>query len=441
VLDETGHLNPRFDGAQDHDLILRLAEKVSTGAILHVPEVLYHWRASENSTALNIAAKPYAVEAGEVCVQAHLERIGRPADVTNIQSSTLYHQRWQIGWEPSVDIIIPFKDQIAVTSRCVDAILEQTRYSNFTLTLIDNWSASDEATAFVARISRAKRVRVLRSEEDFNYSRLNNQAAAKSSADFLFLMNNDIFIENGDWLGVCVAEALADPAVGIVGGKLLYPNRTVQHAGIVSGLGGVAGHIGVGLVEEDFGYAGRLLFAQEVAAVTAAAMLIRSSVFRQVGGFDEEKLKVAFNDVDLCLKVRRAGYKIIWTPDFVAEHHESLSRGSDDHPLQEARFFHEAQTMVERWGATLMDDPFYNKNFTLDRSPFSEMRAPDDAADQARPFKPKPAPVVDPMQPSEHRLSKRRKVAKEVGLPRSDANKSALPIKAQLKPTNKRRPR
>jgi glycosyltransferase involved in cell wall biosynthesis len=399
ALNAAGPLNSKYDGAQDHALILRLAEHVPFDKIVHVPEVLYHWRITDNSTASDVSAKPYALKAGIACVEDHLERIGRPARVTNIRDSTLYHQDWLINWEPSVEIIIPFKDEVETTSRCLRAVLTKTAYQNFRVILVDNWSTSEAAAAFCAEMAKLPNIRVLRIEEPFNYSRLNNLAAAGSTADFLVMMNNDLFVGDERWLRVCVNEALSDPAVALVGGKFLYPSRTVQHAGVVTGIGGVAGHVGVGLAEDDHGYGGRLLFAQEYSGVTGAAVLVRNSVFVELGGLDETHLKVAFNDVDFCLRVRAAGYKIIWTPDFVAEHHESLSRGDDERPAQEARFFHEAQTMRERWGESLNADPFYNKNFSLERAPYTELLAPD----QAVAFDPVSAPgeprrLVDPMQ-------------------------------------------
>ena len=187
---------------------------------------------------------------------------------------------------------------------------------------------------------------------------------------------------SADWLRILVDEALADPRVGVVGGKFLYPNRTVQHAGVVLGLGDVAGHAHVGIPGHEGGYAGRASFAQEMSAVTAAGMLVRTSAFRAAGGFDEQDLAVAFNDIDLCLKIRRAGFKIVWTPYFVAEHHESLSRGSDDRPTMERRFFHERETMIERYGAALRQDPFYSPHFALDRQPYFDLVVPGSNADR-----------------------------------------------------------
>ena len=279
ALKAAGPMNSKYDGAQDHDLILRLSEHVPASRFFHVPEILYHWRITANSTALDTGAKPYAIEAGLGCVRDHLRRIGRPATVTNLRQSTLYHQRWKYTAEPEVQIIIPFKDEITTTRTCVDAILSKTRYRNYRITMIDNWSTSEEAVAFTKEFHGHRNVQIMRVEEPFNYARLNNLAAEQANGEFLMLMNNDLFVADGNWLRICVDEALADPAVAMVGGKFLYPTRNVQHAGIILGLGGVGGHIGIGLPHDDYGYGGRLLFAQEYSSLTAAAVLVRRSVF------------------------------------------------------------------------------------------------------------------------------------------------------------------
>ncbi len=410
TLAAVGPLNSKYDGAQDHDLILRLSEHLQPREIFHVPEILYHWRITEKSTALDTGAKPYAVEAGIACVRDHLKRLGRPATVTSIKHSTIYHQRWKYSQEPEVEIIIPFKDEIESTRRCLDTILAKTRYRNYRVTLVDNWSTSEESVTFAQDVAKMRHVRVIRVEEPFNYSRLNNLVAEASNAEFLMLMNNDLFVTDASWLRIVVDEALADPAVAMVGGKFIYPTRNVQHAGVILGLGGVGSHVGMGLPEDEFGYGQRLLFAQEYSSVTAAAVLVRRSVFKAVGGLDEKGLPVAFNDVDLCLKVRAAGYKVIYTPDFLAVHHESLSRGDDERPAQERRFFHENQFMKERWGDVLLTDPFYNKNFSLERGPFTELRPPEEAAERdwvkmaqppvAPPDLPRPPPLPDDPEPA-----------------------------------------
>ncbi len=378
VLAEVGPLRATYDGAQDHDLILRLAEAIPAAEIHHVPEVLYHWRKTPNSTAVNIGNKTYAIDAGVRAVGDHLARQGLEAEVGSIRGLTLYGIRWRQRAQPRVSIIIPFKDQVDTTRRCVDALLAHTDYRAFEIVLVNNWSVTREAADFIRRVTRRDRVRVLTVEEDFNYSRLNNLATQDNDAELFFFMNNDVFVQDKGWLRTIVGEMLAAPDIAVVGGKFLYPNDTIQHAGVVVGPAGVAAHAHRGAPMTDYGYIGRAMLSHEVSAVTAAGMLIRADAFRAVGGFDEEHLKVAYNDIDLCLKVREAGHRIIWCAEFIAYHHESLSRGSDDRPEHEARFYAETRTMQERWGANprYRRDPFYSKHFTVDRQPFFDLIDP-----------------------------------------------------------------
>ena len=368
-----GPLRSQYDGAQDHDLILRLSETVPAAAIHHVPEVLYHWRKTPGSTAAAQSAKSYAVEAGRQAVQHHLQRRGLPATVKAPFASTLYDVRWDFRAEPKVSILVPFKDQAGTTRRCIDRILGVTAYRNFEVVLIDNWSTGLDTAKLVAEVAADPRVRVLRVEEDFNYSRLNNGAAAQLETDLLLFLNNDVFVEQPDWLRLMVNEMLADPHVGIVGAKLIYPDQTVQHAGVVLGVGGVADHPFRYYRRDEPGYCSRAVCAQDMSAVTAACMLCRADAFRAVGGFDETNLPVAFNDVDLCLRVGRAGYRIVMTPAVMAEHHESLSRGDDlaEHKLP--RFYGENQYMWERWRALLKSDPFYNPHFSHESGMFETL--------------------------------------------------------------------
>ena len=378
AVDEVGGLNSAFDGAQDHDFLLRLSEHVPGDRIHHVPEVLYHWRITDNSTSSEISNKPYAIKAGVDCVSEHLKRTGKKAIVKNFMNGTFYKVQWQNAQSPKVEIIIPFKDNIETTRECVSRVLDLTQYPNLAVTLVDNWSTAKDLDLFVGSFQDVEGVKIIRVEEEFNYSKLNNLAARKSDAAIYVFMNNDLFVQDRLWLRLLVNEALADSQVGIVGGKFLYPNGSVQHAGVVLGAGGVAGHVHSGIPGDEGGYAGRAFFAQEMSAVTGACMLVKAAVFNKVGGFDELHLPVAFNDVDLCLKVAAAGYRTIWTPDFVAEHHESLSRGSDDRPETRDRFFNENHVMFERWDKLIKNDPFYSKHFDLAGTSFFDLVDPDD---------------------------------------------------------------
>jgi GT2 family glycosyltransferase len=381
---QVGKFDSRFDGAQDHDFILRIAEIVPPKDIHHVPEILYHWRMSAGSTAVSIANKQYAVDAGINCIRAHLARRNLKAEVTAIENTTRYRVIWQRLETPSVAIIIPFREHVDLTQSCVERLLATTSYGNYRIFLIDNGSRSTAASQFVADIARDDRISVIRVDEPFNFSRLCNLGAHAAKADYFVFMNNDIFVESKTWLRRILDESLADPKVAIVGGKFFYPNRTIQHAGVALGIGGVAGHLHTGLAEDNAGYMSRAVLAQELSAVTGAGMLVRADVFREIGGFDEFGLQVDYSDIDLCLKAGAAGYKIIWTPEFIAEHHESISRGSSLRPDQEERFFLERQTMIRRWPELLARDPHYNEKFDLAGTPFFDLAAPGEWPKAAR---------------------------------------------------------
>lgn len=377
-LAKAGPLNTKYNGAQDHDLILRLSEVVPANRIHHVQEVLYHWRKTPNSTATDISRKNYAVEAGIRAVSDHLARKNLQAKVESVKELPLYNPIWKNKDEPKVCIIIPFKDEVEITRKCLETVLSGTDYVNFEIILVDNWSLTAEAAEFVIEVERKKKIKVLRVEEPFNFSRLNNLAAVETNAEFFLFLNNDLFPQDSNWLRLLVNEALADPSVAAVGGRYLYPNGTVQHAGIVVGPKGFASHIHMGRPGTDYGFIGRIALAQELTAITAACMLVRASVFHEVGGFDEVAFKVAYNDVDLCLRIRAAGYRIIYCAEMVAIHYESLSRGRDDRPENEVRFFQEQQMLLDRWGdhPLFRHDPAYNPRLTVDGQTFYDLVPP-----------------------------------------------------------------
>ena len=370
---KAGPLRAECDGAQDHDLVIRLSEIIPHDQIHHVPEVLYHWRKTPTSTATSGKSKAYAVAAGARAIQDHLERRGLVGRVHSPREITCYEIDWTLARHPTVTILIPYREHVDMTRECVEALLSRTDYPSFDVILIDNWSTSDEALAFSSEMAALDRVEVLRVEEQFNYSRLNNLAAGKTISEFLLFMNNDIVLHQRDWLEVMIGEMLADDRVGIVGNKLLYPNGTVQHAGVILGVGGIADHAHRGISADAPGYMARAISAQDLSAVTAACLLCRRSAFEQVGGFDEAELAVAFNDVDLCLKIREVGWRVIWTPQCIAEHRESLSRGSDLQPTERSRFFEENEVMSIRWAGKLRMDPFYSPNFSREWGIFYAM--------------------------------------------------------------------
>jgi GT2 family glycosyltransferase len=373
----TGLFDPRYDGAQDHDYLLRMTEIIGPDEIHHVPEILYHWRKSMNSTASTGAAKPKAARAGEMAVADHLKRRKLDAAVTKRGNLTCY----KIDWRPpaslrkkGVSILIPFRDHIELTKACVDAVREYTAGVNFEIILLDNWSNEADAQIFATQQANMDETRVIRITEPFNFSRINNIGAKSANHEFLLFLNNDVFVKDPNWLRTMLNELLADEKAGAVGAKLLYSNGTVQHAGVVLGVGGIADHAFRGLPGDAPGYVMRAMAAQQISAVTAACMLVRKTAFDEVGGFDERELSVAFNDVDLCLRLIAAGWKIIFNPDAVAEHRESMSRGDDLDENKVARFMMENEVMRQRYAGKLQHDPFYNRHFSRDGGVYRELR-------------------------------------------------------------------
>lgn len=375
-LAKIGPFRSECDGSQDHDIILRLSEIIPDDKIAHVPEVLYHWRKTPTSTAALRKSKTYTVAAGIRAIQDHLGRKGLAGRVHAPRGITCYEIDWELAREPAVTIIIPYREHIEMTRACLEALWANTDYANYHIVLIDNWSTSDEALAFAAEMQGRDGVSMMRIEEKYNFSRLNNLAAARSSGELLLFMNNDVFVADPAWLRAMVGEMLADPRVGIVGNKLLYPSGMVQHGGVILGVGGVADHAHKGQAADDLGYVARAICAQEMSAVTAACMLCRRSAFDAVGGLDEHDLQVAFNDVDLCLKAGRAGFRVIWTPSSMAEHRESISRGDDMRPDQRVRFLHEHETMMTRWKSALYQDRFYHRAFSRQFGTFTDLGTP-----------------------------------------------------------------
>jgi GT2 family glycosyltransferase len=371
---EIGGFDSRLDGAQDHDFLLRVAERLAPDRIHHVAEMLYHWRISENSSAGNMQAKPYASRAGEQAVTLHLQRRKIAAKVSRRRNLNCYRTDFGVTDDPGVSILIPFRDRIEMTRKCVDAVRASTLNMRTEIILLDNWSESTGAEVFCAAQGNFEATGIIRIAEPFNYSRINNIGVAAAKFPYLLFLNNDVFVQGDDWLRILLNEALADPKVGAVGAKLLYPGGSVQHAGVVLGVGGVADHAFRGLNGDAPGYMAHAITAREVAAVTAACMLVRRDAFEAVGGFDEAELGIAFNDIDLCLKLRMAGYRIIFNPDTVAEHHESMSRGDDFDDEKLARFLREIAAMNERWRDLLPYDPFYNRHFSRDRGIYRDLR-------------------------------------------------------------------
>lgn len=368
VLTELGGLREGFDGAQDHDLILRAAEHIGAARIRHIPWVLYHWRWQGKQGSYSRARLAECAAAAARAVREHLERTGQAAAVEETAGAArwLRVRRAVPAPRPLVSIIVPTRDRAELVAQCAEGVLNRTAYGPLELLIVDNGSVEPKTLALFETLKRDARVRVLPAPGPFNFSGLNNLAAADARGEVLVLLNNDISMIGADWLDELVAQAVR-PNVGAVGAKLFYPDGSLQHAGVVLGVGDVeqrvAGHLYAGAGANHAGYQGHLALARNVSAVTAACLAIRKSVYQSVGGMDAEHLAVAFNDVDLCLKVRAAGYDIVWTPYAALYHHESASRGSDLAPEAAARFQREVQVMRARWGPVLDSDPFYGPVF------------------------------------------------------------------------------
>jgi len=365
-----------FEGSQDHDLYLRCTRSLAAERVVHIPHILYHWRQHSGSTAMaNSQAKPYADEARRRAVQEHLDASGVAARA-EINPQGWCRIQWQkLDPQPLVSIIIPTRNGFSILKLCIDSILQKTTYENYEILLIDNGSDDPETLAYMTSLQSSSNIKVIRDDSPFNYSAINNRAAKMAAGEYLALVNNDIEVISPDWLHEMVALASRD-GVGAVGARLLYGNKTLQHGGVVLGVGGVAGHSHKYAKEEDPGYMGRAMMLHAASAVTGACLVVKKSVFAQIGGLDGDALAVAFNDVDFCIKLLVAGYRNVWTPHAELFHHESVSRGSDETPDKRQRFQLEVAVMQERWGQGLKWDPMYNPNLTIDREDFGLAQPP-----------------------------------------------------------------
>lgn len=372
VLKQLGGWRERYEGAQDYDLNLRFVEAVGPEAVHHIPRILYHWRAAEGSTARNIDQKNYAWEAGQKALQDHLTRTRLSGTVEPVNGTPFYHIRYDIaGAPPKVTLIIPTRDQIDLLRQAIVSIFEKTTYPNYDIIVVNNQSSDPETLGYFEQLNSSPLpVRVIDWDAPFNFSAINNHAVRQTSAEIVALVNNDVEVISPDWLTEMVALAQQD-RVGCVGAKLLYPDHSIQHGGVIAGIGGVAGHAHKYWEAADFGYFGRLCVVHNVSAVTGACLLVRRDIYETVGGLDEGSLAVAFNDVDFCFKVMEAGYVNIWTPKAELIHHESKSRGQENTPDKQARFLSEVRVMQKRWSSIIERDPHYNPNLTLEHEDFS----------------------------------------------------------------------
>jgi O-antigen biosynthesis protein len=359
-----------FEGAQDYDLNLRVSERVAAGAIHHIPQILYHRRAATGSTAPAPRETGDAYAAGLRALSEHVGRLGLGARVEELPDLPYYRVRFAPPLpRPLVSIIIPTRDQANLLGRCIASILSTTTYEPFEIVIVDNGSTEEETLSYFAAATEDSRVRIVPYPHPFNFSAINNFAAQGAKGDILAFVNNDVEVISPDWLTEMVAWA-AQEEIGCVGAKLYYPDNTIQHAGVILGIGGGAGHSHKYFPCEHPGYFGRLKVPQTLSAVTGACLAVRKQVFFEVEGFDE-RLCVAFNDVDFCLKVREAGYRNVWTPFAELYHHESVSRGYDDTLEKRARSSKEVRYMLDKWADAFTADPFYSPHLTREREDFS----------------------------------------------------------------------
>lgn len=368
IVQKVGGFRQEFDGAQDHDFIFRCietAEKVG-----HIPEILYHWRTHKASTADNPASKMYAFDAGKRAIEAHLKRTGTEGTVSHTPDLGFFRVKYPVQGQPLVSIIIPNKDEKETLKACIDSIREKTEYPNYEIIIVENNSTTDEIFQYYKELSQDPRIRLLRWKKEFNYSAINNYGVRHANGEYLLFLNNDVTVITPGWirelLGVCQR-----PEVGAAGVKLIYPDNTIQHAGCVIGLGGIAGHMFVDMPANRTGYLHKASILQDMSAVTAACMMMKRTAFEETGGFTE-KLSVAFNDVDLCLKVRKNHKLIVYDPYVQLYHMESKTRGAEDNKEKVRRFQEEIEYMRCQWIDILKKgDPYYNKNLSLTKWNYS----------------------------------------------------------------------
>ena len=373
LVNEVGGFRVGYEGAQDHDLVLRCTEK--TKDIYHVSEVLYHWRMIKSSTADNPKAKIYAFEAGKKAIESALKRRNIKGSVVGGKTLGTYHISYEVIGNPKVSILIPTKDHPRDLKVCIESILSKTNYNNYEIIIINNGSREKETFSLFESYKRLLKDRfvVLDLDVPFNYSYLNNEAVKKSAGEYVLLLNNDIQILTDNWLEKMLGYAQQEH-IGAVGAKLYYKDGTVQHAGVVIGLGGVAGHSHKYYSGKSTGYFNRLTIDSNYAGVTGACLLVEKAKFQAVNGLDAENLSIAFNDVDFCLKLVSGGYHNICLAQVECIHYESKSRGKEDTKEKQERFEKEVIFMKNKWGKYIMGDPYYNKNLTMDREDFSMNR-------------------------------------------------------------------
>ncbi len=380
LLQDVGGFKAGMEGSQDHDLVLRCIERLEPTQVIHVPKVLYHWRVHGGSAAATIDNKPYALTAGIRAVNEHLDRTCPGATARLDPEINVYRVQFPLpNPVPKVSIILPTHNASERVRVCLSSLFQQTRYPAFEVIVVDNGSDEPALLDYLDSLARAGKITVLRDDGPFNYAALVNRGVAQSAGEFVLLLNSDIEITEPGWLEEMMSVA-ARPGVGAVGARLWYPDRTLQHGGVIVGLGGVAGHAHRGLPFGNPGYFGRAMLLQSMSAVTGACLLIRRSIYVEVGGLDENNLPLAFNDIDFCLKIARAGYRNVWTPHAQLVTHEPATRGTDFAPEKATRFPAEIRFMQQKWRKELLNDPAFNINLSLYNPHFVLGDAPRDPA-------------------------------------------------------------
>jgi len=372
LIKEIGGFRIGFEGSQDYDLALRCVERVNALQIHHIPRILYHWRVHASSTALSADTKPYAMIAGEKALNEHFQRQNIMATAELIGFGYRVHYALPNPL-PLVTMVIPTRNGLTLLRKCIDSILKKTTYQNYEILIVDNGSDDLETLDYLRQVTTDNsKISILKDDRPFNYSALNNEAVKQAKGSIIALLNNDVEVISSTWLDEMVSIA-AQPDVGAVGARLRFPDDTLQHAGIILGLGTdrIAGHANYSLPTQQHGYFGRASLMSSFSAVSAACLLVKKSIYEEVGGLNEKDLQVAFNDVDFCLKLREAGYHNVWTPYAELYHYESATRGHEDSPEKRIRFAKEVLYMKQHWENLLLNDPGYNPNLTLDRSDFS----------------------------------------------------------------------
>jgi GT2 family glycosyltransferase len=371
-----GGFREGFEGAQDHDLILRAFAACTPDTVRHIPSILYHWRQQAGPASFSERSLEKCLVASRLAVTDHLKGKGINASVSPASLAGNYNRiQFPIPTPaPKVSIIIPTRDRAYLLEACTDGLLHRTDYQNFEILVADNGSTEDSSKQLFRKLELLPNVKLLSLPGPFNYSRLNNQAVLQATGEILLLLNNDIDVIEPGWLTEMVSHAIR-PEIGAVGAKLFYKNNTVQHAGVVLGTGwpgGVAGHYAVGAPRDEPGPFGSLAVLRSVSAVTGACLAVRRELYNAVGGLDEDNLAVAFNDIDFCLRLREQGYRNVWTPFAELYHYESISRGDDLSGEKLARFQKEVAYMRKRWGSALDEDPYWNPHLSLN-STFREI--------------------------------------------------------------------